>query len=187
MRKIVFNATILNDRPTGLGCYCKNIIDNIDSKLFDYILYTDNLSELPKNEFGKNKIILKNKHSNKLLSIISRNFGYKKWLSKHACENILHYSPTQHGVNNKKIKQIITVHDLMPLYYKEGRLQQYIYYKYLLKRVLRNSEVVITVSENTKKDIIKEYGIAPDKVRVIYNGFDKPSEPVDKEKVKNIF
>ena len=42
MKKVVFNATILNDRPTGLGVYCKNILSRIDKDLNSYILYTNN-------------------------------------------------------------------------------------------------------------------------------------------------
>lgn len=180
MKKIVFNATILNDKPTGLGVYCKNVLSRIDRNLNDYILYTDNF----KSEEKKNnkEIILKTKSDNKIKSIILRNYTFKKWIKENKDKDILHYSPTQHGVTVKGIKQIVTIHDLMPLYFPKGRIQQYIYYKYNLQRIIDNSEMIITCSNNTKNDLINEYKIDKNKIKVIYNGFDMPKEEVNKEK-----
>lgn len=180
--KIVFNATILDNKPTGLGIYCRNILSRIDKNLSDYILYTDNI-KLQKVEENKD-IILKTKSKNKIKSILLRNYLLKRWIDKNKINNILHYSPTQHGVTIKKIKQIITIHDLMPLYFPKGRVQQYIYYKYYLKRVIDNSEVIVTCSKNTKNDIIKEYNVNEDKIKVIYNGFDMPREEINKNESK---
>lgn len=180
MKKIVFNATILNDKPTGLGVYCKNILSRIDDNLNNYILYTNNFKS--ENEENNREIILKTKSNNKIKSIILRNYTFKKWIKENKDKDILHYSPTQHGVAIKGIRQIVTIHDLMPLYFPKGRIQQYVYYKYNLKRIIDNSEVIITCSNNTKNDLIKEYKVDKNKIKVIYNGFDMPKEEVNKEK-----
>lgn len=180
MKKIVFNAMILNDRPTGLGVYCKNILSRINIDNLENILYTDNY----KGRTNTTKdVVLKIDASNKIQSIFNRNLFMKKWIKKQ--ENTVHYSPTQHGVSNKNIKQIITIHDLMPLYFPKGRLHQYLYYKLFLKKIINNSDLVIAVSNNTKKDLIREYKINENKVKVIYNGFDKP-EVLDKQESKKI-
>lgn len=181
-RKLVFNATILNDRLTGLGVYCKNIVNRLENN-FNVVLYTDNY----KKAFEENskEVVLRVKSNNKIKNIILRNRAFKKWIKDNKGSNILHYSPTQHGVRMKGIKQIITIHDLMPLYFPKGRLHQYFYYKVLLKRIINNSNLIITVSENTKKDILKEYKVNEDKVKVIYNGFDEIKESIDKEYSKN--
>lgn len=180
--KYIFNATILNDRLTGLGVYCKNILDRLKND-FDVVLYTDNY----KKTFEENskEVVLRVKSNNKIKNIILRNRAFKKWIKDNQGSNILHYSPTQHGVRVKGIKQIITIHDLMPLYFPKGRLHQYFYYKVLLKRIINNSNLIITVSENTKKDILKEYKVNEDKVKVIYNGFDEIKKSIDKEYSKN--
>lgn len=182
MRKLVFNATILNDKPTGLGVYCKNVLSRIDNDLLSYILYTD---EFNGRETTSNKdVVLKCKSDNKIKSIILRNYSFKSWLKKNKDKSLFHYSPTQHGVTLRGIKQIVTVHDLMPLYFPKGRIQQYIYYKYFLKRIMNNSELVIACSNNTKNDIVKEYNINPDKIKVVYDGFDRPLEAINKEESK---
>lgn len=180
--KYIFNATILNDRLTGLGVYCKNILDRLENS-FDVVLYTDNY----KKDIGQNgkDVILKVKSENKIKGIILRNRSFKKWINYNKGKNIIHYSPTQHGVRIKGIKQIITIHDLMPLYYPKGRIHQYFYYRVLLKRIINNSDLIITVSNNTKNDIIKEYKVNEDKVKVIYNGFDEVNYIIDKDYSKN--
>ncbi|MBU3133161.1 glycosyltransferase family 4 protein [Clostridium gasigenes] len=177
-RKVVFNATILNNRLTGLGVYCKNVLSRIKDENIDNILYTNIYENIKKN--SDKDVILDIKSKNKFKSIILRSYRLKNWIKINSKEDILHYSPTQHGVNVKGIKQIITIHDLMPLYFPKGRIHQYIYYKYILKRVINKSNLIITVSNNTKKDILKEYKIKEDKIKVIYNGFDKIMEPIDK-------
>ncbi|HAT4284822.1 TPA: glycosyltransferase family 4 protein [Clostridium perfringens] len=179
MRKVVFNATILNDKPTGLGVYCNNVLSRIDDSLLSYILYTDEFSR--KNDISSKDITLRCQSNSRIKSIILRNYSFKSWLKKNKNKLLFHYSPTQHGVTLKGIKQIITIHDLMPLYFPKGRIQQYIYYKYFLKRVIKNSELIITCSNNTKNDILREYNVNPDKVKVVYNGFDRPKEVVNKE------
>ncbi|MGL4992292.1 MAG: glycosyltransferase family 4 protein [Sarcina sp.] len=166
-KKIIFNSTILDDKPTGLGIYCKNIINKMNSELFEEILTTSALTT----KIAEHEKKIKLNSKNKFLKVISRNFKVEKYLKNK--KDIIYYSPTQHGTKQKGVKQIITIHDLMPLYYPKGRWHQYLYYKYILPKVILNSEKIITVSKNTKKDIIKEYGVAEEKISVIYNGHEK--------------
>lgn len=73
----------------------------------------------------------------------------------------------------KKVKYVLTVHDLaflaVPKYYPFFFSQ---YYKYFMQRSLNNADIIIADSRNTKKDIIKFYGIDPQKIKVIYLGVD---------------
>lgn len=45
------------------------------------------------------------------------------------------------------------------------------------KEGMEVADVVIAVSELTKNIIVREYGIAPEKVRVVYNGIDETTSP----------
>lgn len=67
-------------------------------------------------------------------------------------------------------KVVVTIHDLIPLHYSK-------YYppgikgnvRFLIqKRLLKQVDAVITISETSKKDIIKRLGIDPGKIAVIY-------------------
>lgn len=184
---IYINATILDDKPTGLGVYTKNILKYFDKNLVKRVIIKDNYYSTFITEFKyeKEKIsTIKCKTKNNIASVFLRNYAFKKFIDNESkINNVILYSPTQHGVINNKIKQIITIHDLLPLLYPDGRIHQYIYYKYILPKVIKCSEKIITVSENTKKDIIKYYGVREDRIIVIYNGFDKPKY-VNNEKSK---
>lgn len=178
MKNIIFNATILDDKLTGLGVYSKNILQRLDDNIFTHIIYTDKYKE---NAENTKDVVIKIESKNKLKKIFLRNYKVNKFLTCKKGFKTIHYSPTQHGSTNSTIKQIITIHDLIPLYYPSGRFQQYIYYKYILKKIINNSQYIITVSNNTKNDIIKEYNINEDKIKVIYNGFDDVDDVVDKD------
>ena len=64
MKKLVFNATILNDNPTGLGVYCKNILSRMDENIYDYVVYTDEFNG--KKIDNEKSITLKIKSKNKI-------------------------------------------------------------------------------------------------------------------------
>lgn len=182
MRNIYFNAMILNNKPTGLGVYCRNVLSRLTNTDIDYVVYNLNLdiNKILKDE-NINKIEINYNSKNKLISVLLRNYKFNSLINKKSkAEKLKVYSPTQHGAKNKNISQVITIHDLLPLIYPSGRYHQYFYYRYILPKVIKKSEKVITISQNTKKDIIKYYGTDPNKVVVIHNGYDKP-ELVDKE------
>ena len=185
MRKTYFNATILDERPTGLGIYCNNIIANMDDSIIDNYIFTDKIKKIDNKKISSKSVFIKCKTKKNIISVFLRNINLKRVINKESKKNeILFYSPTQHGLVNKNIKQIITIHDLMPLLYPEGRKHQYFYYKHILPNVIKCSDKIITVSNNTKKDIIKHYNVCPEKIEVIYNGYDKP-EYVNKEESIN--
>lgn len=67
-------------------------------------------------------------------------------------------------------KKIVTVHDLTPLafpnHFKSG-LKGNLKWQ-IQKRVLKNSNAIITDSESSKKDVIKYVGIDSAKIKVVY-------------------
>lgn len=174
MRNIIFNAMILDDKPTGLGVFTKNVIENIDKEYIKLIVSQKALN------YGVENEIINIESNSKIKKIFFRNYKFNKKIKKIALEEDVVFSPTQHGLSKGKFKQVITIHDLIPLLYPEGRRQQYIYYKYILPNVIRKVDKIITVSNYTKRDLIKYYKIEPNKIEVVYNGYDKPKY-IDKE------
>jgi len=189
MRKLIFNATILNDKQTGLGIYTKNILFRLlESGIIDTIIcdvndYTTN------NIIGKvNCKVVPLELSRGRLSALKRNYKFNNFINNNYNKNdILVYSPTQHLVMNNNLNQIVTIHDLMPLLYPKGRAHQYFYYKVLIPKYIRKVNKVITVSENTKKDIVKFYDVDKEKVKVIYNGYDMNDKFTKQESRNYIF
>ncbi|MDC3282902.1 glycosyltransferase family 4 protein [Opitutales bacterium] len=74
---------------------------------------------------------------------------------------------------NKSIPHIITVHDLIhELFDKED-----IHVRQTRKNILQNAKAIISVSHNTKKDLLNIYpSLEPDKVFVIHHGLTEDKQ-----------
>lgn len=74
---------------------------------------------------------------------------------------------------NKKVKKVVTIHDVIflryPSYYRwiDRKI-----YEYKFRKSCENADVVIAISECTKRDIISFFHIPERKIRVIYQGCD---------------
>lgn len=82
----------------------------------------------------------------------------------------------------KKIKTIVTIHDLAFKYFPEHFPKKDLLKINLLTRLaIRNADGIIAISESSKKDILKFYpGTRAEKIKVIYHGFD--SEVYEQER-----
>ncbi len=60
------------------------------------------------------------------------------------------------------------------------------YYNYFVPRYLRKAKKILTVSEYTQSDIIKTYGIRPEKIRVAPNGCRDSFQPISDKQKKDI-
>lgn len=59
------------------------------------------------------------------------------------------------------------------------------YYRYFFPRFAQKAERIATVSEYTKLDISKRYGVAPEKIDVVYNGANDSYSPVTEDIVRS--
>jgi glycosyltransferase involved in cell wall biosynthesis len=86
--------------------------------------------------------------------------------------NVLH-APGDVPPIMAKCAKVVTLHDMQyiawyahyPQYASKAKL---LYVKYLYPLGARKSEVIVTISENSKKDIVKYLGIPENKILVIY-------------------
>jgi glycosyltransferase involved in cell wall biosynthesis len=90
---------------------------------------------------------------------------------------------------NTKLPQCIVVHDLSFLHYPSFiPKSHFLYYKYYTPKFLKKASVVVTVSEFSKEDIVKQYNTEADKINIVPNAakeiFHPLSDPVRTE-VKN--
>lgn len=76
---------------------------------------------------------------------------------------------------SKKIKTIVTIHDLAFKYFPECFTRwELAKLNFLARMAIKRSDGIITISESSKKDILKFYPeIKENKIKVIYHGFDK--------------
>lgn len=83
------------------------------------------------------------------------------------------------------IKTLNVIHDIAYEHYPEtvpylvGK-----YYRYFMPKFAKKANLIATVSEYSKSDIVKYYQVPEDKIRVVYNGFNTYFHPVN-EAIKN--
>lgn len=90
--------------------------------------------------------------------------------------------------NMDGVKRIVTIHDLIPLLFrdyaprsKKNRL--FPVFKWLINQTAARADMIIAVSESTKRDIIKNLTIPEadhGKIRVVYEGVEPEYRPVRK-------
>lgn len=77
-------------------------------------------------------------------------------------------------VRKQGLKTVVTVHDLGSEYLPSmHQIKQRLYLSYMQKFQLKSATKIIAVSKATKEDLVKKAGIKPDKITVIYEGYDQ--------------
>lgn len=177
---IIVNISMLGSCPTGLGVYaerCASLLEQAFRVTLVASSYTSRYgSEVipspPSVAIGAGKFAAFKRIHYALM-------GFSKISG-------LIYTPTHHGVFLRS-NQIVTVHDLISLHHPRQHPFQYFYFKYLLPGILRRCRAIFTISQNAKDDIVDYYGIAPENIHIVPNGFDltvlmPPAKPVDTAK-----
>ena len=85
----------------------------------------------------------------------------------------------------KRAPTILTVHDVIPFTFREamGRFTNLFLYKPGIRLACHLNDVIVTVSEFSKRDIAEKVGVPRDKIRVIPNGLRElapPDEELDR-------
>ena len=93
------------------------------------------------------------------------------------------------GIRRTGIRSVVTIHDLIFLRYPQyyHRLDRIIYNR-KFNYACRKADRIVAVSECTKRDIVKFYGISPEKIDVVYQGCDpvfaRPVSKKEKDRVR---
>lgn len=88
------------------------------------------------------------------------------------------YNPTHHGFFNSD-RQIITIHDLISLHHPEIFPRQVKFFRRVMPILLRKSSAIFVVSEFTKMDVQRFFGIDSAEIHVVPNIFDASSIAID--------
>lgn len=175
---------------TGIGTYTNNIISEILS-----INSIDKFTLFCSGSFSKNF----NKNNTNIIFSSDRHGGfYEKYYFPNSLDKTHSdvYHIPQNGIGfdfDTHIPTIVTIHDLIPYIMPEtvgtGYLERFLRD---MPNIISNSSSILTVSEYSKKDILKFFSFYPeDKIFVTPLAANKNFKPLDKNKskeyVENIF
>ena len=197
--KIGFDGKRAAQNFTGLGNYSRYALEAL-AKYYpgeEYRVYIPKDVDNPKFEdilsaaAGAMKKVLPHSAAACKLKSLWRVWGVTKSLAMDGVQ-VFHGLSNELPLNIRKaspgVKSVVTVHDVifrrLPGCYP---VIDRMIYDYKFRRACRNADHVIAVSECTKRDIVNDYGISPDKVTVIYQGCDPLfAESINKERVAEI-
>ncbi|RLD60976.1 MAG: glycosyltransferase family 1 protein [Bacteroidetes bacterium] len=98
----------------------------------------------------------------------------------------LFLSPDGYLSLSGKTKMLNVFHDLNFEHYPEDLpFAERKFYRHFFPKYAQKANRIATVSEYSKSDIVKQYGVSPDKIDVVYNGANENFKPLD-EKSKKI-
>jgi glycosyltransferase involved in cell wall biosynthesis len=104
--------------------------------------------------------------------------GLQPWALRPTKVQLLH-GPAFVGPLLSSVPFVVTVHDLSFLLYPEGfRKPNRLYLTSFTRWSVQRARRVIAVSDSTRRDVVRLYGISPDKVDVVHNGVDPCFQPL---------
>jgi glycosyltransferase involved in cell wall biosynthesis len=178
--RIGIDARLLEREMTGIGRVVVGILNYIHSldKDNEYFLFSfGDLENYRQKGFkviptGQNKLI-----PSKIYSPIWLNFVLPHYIKKNNIDLFFFPSALIPKVN-LKCKALILLGDVF--HKVDKRYHPFLYRKYLdlfLSSSIKKSDLILTISQNSKKDIINFYNIPEEKIKVIYLAADENFKP----------
>ncbi len=172
--RIAVNATCIHGTSSGLGVVTENLTTELLGQHDDLIAYT--VSHEVERTGGASV-----HRATKLIAPEHGTLGHLArmiwcqtrlpWLLSRDGAGIL-YSPVEEGILWGRAKQVVTVHDLLPLEYPEIYPRKKHVFRRILPRQLRKASAVICVSEFTRRAVIERFGLSDKPTFVVHNGLD---------------
>lgn len=175
--RIAVNATILDEKPTGLGIYTLNIIKSlirVKDKDDEITIFTScprlfkemdarikKVTRFVQPRYGKWGGVVRFLWSQCVFpfSLLRRSF------------NVL-YTTSHYAVWATNVQQILTIHDLAPMKFPDRHRLQSFYFQYILPLAIKRCVKIITVSKSSKDDIVQYFRVSPYNVSVVNNAYD---------------
>ena len=176
---VLINGSLMHPQPSGLSRYGVELCSCLLRALPKAKIYTK-LKEL-EDLFPKQVVLRgpKFKHPANLASNLKRLLWLQTGmrLNLHLQKPRLNFAPIAEGIIYSPVPQIVTIHDLLPLYDPDFMPRWKIYYSKILPKILKNHcKRIICVSEFTKVELLKYYPtINENLIKVIHPGFNPSS------------
>ncbi len=181
MRIAVDIRPLMEGKTTGVEVYLINLLDNLfklDNRN-EYILFANSFRkiDLPEFKYPNVKTVV-TRYPNKLFNFFQK-LGFPK-IEKIVGGIDLFFSPHWRVLAIKKsTRLVVTFHDLffeiMPDFFTWRRRIWHWFMNY--KGAAVRADKIIAVSENTKRDLAEIYGIAKEKIEVVYPGVHNSPQP----------
>lgn len=170
---------------TGIGRAFENIINRMSmlNNENEFILFR-NKDNFEFSIYGQNirDIVFNVSKKSPMMNILWHQFIYPLRLLK--IKTDISYIPNVTLLIWKACPTVVVIHDLIEFNVPKKFSRLRMFYRHVaVPQTVRRADYIITVSENSKKDIVKYCKVKPEKIKVVYNGVDKRFRPMN----KNVF
>lgn len=187
--KIGINATFLNEKPTGVGVFTREVSTRLCALNKDTIVFTSaSLDNLQETQIRKTPIRIRgsSKLSGNFNRLIYTNTVLPIMIKKYGID--LFYCPIMEFPFIPLSPLIVTVHDLHPFYFPEQFGLSATHFKFSLRMLSRLSRRVIVPSNFVKRELLKTVKIRTDIIDVVHLGYDSTIfKPHSDELKQNFF
>jgi glycosyltransferase involved in cell wall biosynthesis len=171
---ILVNATAIGREFSGIGRYALSLVRRLlESGRSDLRIFVNECALCHFTREERSRLV-------RVGACVSPDLGFRgnllrlvwsNWLRVLHPEGVLfNLSPLEGSVVGSR--QIVTLHDLIPLQHPRTHRKQYPYFKYWLPRVLKRTSAVIAVSQSTKQELCATYAYPDRRIHVIYHGVE---------------
>ncbi len=175
-KRIAIDARLYGPVGKGLGRYIQEMVDGIlasDHKN-EYLIFLSpqNFDSFVLPRKGVSKYLIKARWYS-----LAEQFIWPRLIRKYK-PDLIHF-PHFNVPYFCPAKFIVTIHDLILTKYPSRRAStksaftywlKHFFYKTIIRRAVKKAQVILTVSNFTKKDIITQFNVAADKIIVTYEG-----------------
>lgn len=168
--RLGINATILDPQPSGLGRYTIRITNEVGRHFDDSIIFTSCPDGLTIDSSRVRAISDRVRPSRGRSGHLSR-WGWLQFrLPAIARQNRINlvFSTVPEGFIGRGPRQVLVVHDLSPIVFPSFYPRLAWYFRVAVPRLLDTAAAVICVSDFTKAEVIRIYGVNPKRVHVVY-------------------
>lgn len=172
------------EKKVGVSVYTYELLSRFETRAtkdlrFVVYLRSEPLPHMPKsNQFFEYKIVAGKR--------FWRDSFFPWYLFTHNKPDVL-FSPAHYTPRFSPVPIVTTIHDLSYFYFPDEFLKKDLYkLKNWTQHAVSQSAKIITVSDHTRNDVLKNYGMTEKDVIRIYNGFTNPTKNYNDEVLKKI-
>lgn len=172
---------LLKDKLEGIGWFAHELLKRMvkNHPEHQFVFFFDRAYD-ESFIFGDNvlPVVLFPQARHPLLYWLWTKYALPRALKKHKVD--LYFSPDFLGLHNSRIPSIVTLHDLAFLHYPDfiDRAHKW-YFKNYTPFYAKHTQKIITVSDYSKSDILKQYSFIPEEhIEVIYNAANEVFKPL---------
>jgi glycosyltransferase involved in cell wall biosynthesis len=179
---IAINCRLLiPDKMDGIGWFTFHVVKQLafQHPEMRFILFFDR-------DYPRDFLLHSNVEAKVLRPQARHPFLYYLWFEHAVADALKLYkpdvflSPDGYLCLSTKVPQVAVIHDINFEHFPADLpLLTRWYYRYFFPRFARKAARIATVSQFSRQDIAATYGIAPEKIDVVYNGVSERYKPLD--------